>query len=306
MVASSRAERVQNGAVAGDLIRLARPRQWAKNVLVISVPLLDLESWRPGILGRLGWAVVAFTIASALVYMLNDVVDRERDRLHPVNRHRPIAAGRLALPTVALSAAVLLLLLAVVLSSQPWKWAWPIGVYLLLNAAYSLGLKHVPLLDIFMVAAGFVLRLLQGYTVVEVAPAGWLLICVFSLCLLLIVGKRRHELVSTGVAHRPALRGYTVALTEQLMTLCAALTISSYLLYLRTEAQLGSYGPTAALLLTPFALLALFRYLQLALVRGSAGDPARTLLRDPVLVVNAVLWAGLSGGFLIASRNDLW
>lgn len=306
MAVSTRTAPASLAVSAGDLVRLARPGQWVKNVLAVGLPLLDLEIWRLAALGRLAWAVAAFTIASSLVYLLNDAVDRHRDRAHPTNRYRPIASGRVPMTAVALFGAALLVLLAGVLSRQPWSWAWPIGVYLVLNAGYSLGLKHVPLLDVFLVAAGFLLRLMQGYVAIEVTASGWLLICVFTLCLLLTIGKRRQELVSVGAAHRPALRGYTVTLAEQLMVLTAVLTAGSYFLYLRTEAPLGGYGSTAAALVAPLALFGLFRYLQLALVRGAGGDPARTLVRDPVLVVNAVLWAALTGGFLLAARSGPW
>jgi len=168
--------------------------------------------------------------------------------------------------------------------------------------SYSLGLKHAPLLDVFLVAAGFTLRMLQGYVVLEADVSGWLLTCVFSLCLLLTVGKRRQELVATEGAHRPALRGYTVALTEQLMLLVAVLAAGSYLLYLRTEAPLDGYGPAAAAASVPLALFGLFRYLQLVLVRGAGEDPVRTLLRDPALVVNSLLWLAVTCGFVAAAR----
>jgi 4-hydroxybenzoate polyprenyltransferase len=285
-----------------DLVRLVRPGQWPKNLLVVSVPLLDLEVWRLATLGRLVWAVAAFTIASTLVYVLNDFVDRRWDAANPARRHRPIAAGRVSTRAVIMLATGQLALLVAVLSLQPWHWSWPIAAYLLLNAGYSLGLKHAPLLDVFLVSAGFGLRLLQGYLAIGAALSGWLLTCVFSLCLLLSVGKRRQELVATGGAYRPALRGYTVALTEQLMLLSAVLAAGSYLLYLRTEAPLGSYGLAAAVSSVPLALFGLFRYLQLVLVRGAGANPVRVLLRDPPLVVNAVLWAFLSGGFLLATR----
>lgn len=292
--------------VARDLLCLVRPGQWPKSLLVVSVPLLDLGAWRWTAVWGVVWAIVAFTLASALVYVFNDALDRERDRDHPVKRHRPIAAGRLSMPTVAAFATVPLGLLVVVLSIQPWSWAWPIGLYLLLNVGYSLGLKNVPLLDIFLVATGFVLRLVLGYVAAGIHPSGWLLISVLSLCLLLTVGKRRQELTTSGGTHRPALLGYTVPLTDQLMALSAVLAAGAYLLYLRTEAPLGSYAPAAAALLAPLALFGLFRYLQLTLVRGAGGDPTRTLLRDPPLLVNAALWLGLSAALQLAARDLLW
>jgi hypothetical protein len=161
----------------------------------------------------------------------------------------------------------------------------------------------VPLLDVFLVATGFVLRLVYGYLATGAPMPGWLLTAVFTLCLLLALGKRRQELRSSGGTHRPALRGYTVALTEQLMQLSAALTAGSYLLYLRDEAPLAGYASVAAVLLTPMAVFGLFRYLQLVLVHDVGGNPVRTLVRDPALVANTALWAALSGGFLLAARG---
>jgi len=177
-----------------------------------------------------------------------------------------------------------------------------VAVYLLIATAYSAGLKHVPLVDIFVVATGFGLRLMQGYLAVGTEVSGWLLTSVFSLCLLLTVGKRRQELTSTGGAHRPALRGYTLPLIDQLTVLSAVLSAGSYLLYLRTEAPLGTYGLAAAVVSAPLALFALFRYLQLVLVNEDGENPVRLLVRDPALVVNSLLWLALSGGFLVASR----
>jgi 4-hydroxybenzoate polyprenyltransferase len=289
-----------------DLIALARPGQWAKNVLVVPLVLLDLHVWNAGGLLRVGWAIAVLTVASALVYAVNDITDRHRDRLHPTKRHRPIASGRVSVRAAATLAAVELGLLVGLVSLQPLAHSWPAGAYLLLAAAYSAGLKHVPLVDVFVVAAGFGLRLLMGYAAVGAGQlsqvSGWLLTCVFSLCLLLTVGKRRHELVAAGVAHRPALRGYTVPLADQLMVLSAMLAVGAYLLYLRTEAPLGPYSLAAAVVCAPLALFGLFRYLQLVLVNQHGGNPAHLLVRDPVLVANSLLWVAVSGAFLLASR----
>lgn len=294
------------GTVAGALVRLARPGQWPKNILVVSVPLLDPQSWDRGALTGLSWAIVAFTLAAVLVYVLNDLVDRRRDADNPVRWHRPLASGRLTPRAATVFAGAVATLLVGVLTLQGAANAWPIAAYLLLNVGYSLGLKHVPLLDVFLVATGFVLRLVHGYLATGAAIPGWLVTAVFTLCLLLALGKRRQELRSTGGVHRPALRGYTVALTEQLMQLSAALTAGSYLLYLRDEAPLATYAPLAAVLLTPMAVFGLFRYLQLVLVHDVGGNPVRTLVRDPALVANTALWAVLSGVFLVAAARGPW
>lgn len=284
-----------------DLLQLLRPGQWVKNLLVVSVPLLDLRAWSVATLGRIGAAVLAFTVASGLVYIVNDIADRHRDAAHPTKRLRPIASGRVTVRAAALLAVGQAALLAGIVAVRGLADSWPILAYLVLSFAYSVKLKHLPILDVFAVAAGFVLRLVQGYLAVGQAVSGWLATSVFALCLLLTIGKRRHELTVSGVGHRPALRGYTVALTDQLMLLSAVLTVGAYLLFLRTEAPLGAYATAATILSTPFALFGVFRYLQLVMISGGGGRPVRTLLRDPVMLANSGLWALMSAGFLLAA-----
>ena len=262
------------------------------------MPLLDLETWSLTAVPRLAWAVAAFTLASILVYVLNDLMDRGRDAANPSKWDRPLASGRVSVTAAVGFAAVVAVALGALLTLHPLGWAWPIGVYLLLNVGYSLGLKHVALLDVFFVAGGFGLRLMLGYVALQTEVSVWLLTCVFSLCLLLAMGKRRQELLTGGGGHRPALRGYTVGLADQLMLLTAVLTTACYLLYVRTEAPLGQHAALAAVLTGPLALFGLFRYLQLVVVRGSGENPVRTLLRDPALVINAVLWGAIATTFL--------
>ncbi|MDR7274886.1 UbiA prenyltransferase family protein [Catenuloplanes atrovinosus] len=286
-----------------DLLRLLRPGQWAKNLLVVSVPLLDTRAWSAGGAARLALAVVAFTVASGLVYIVNDIADRHRDRVHPVKRSRPIASGRVSVRAALLLAAAQAALLAGILAGQGWGSSWPVLAYLVLSAAYSGKLKHLPILDVFSVAAGFVLRLLQGYLALGEEVSGWLVTVVFTLCLLLTTGKRRHELQVSSAAHRPALGGYSVQLTEHLMLLSAVITIGSYLLYVRTEAPLGPYALAASVASLPFALFGVFRYLQLVMIQQVGGSPVRLLLRDPAIMINAGLWCGLSAAFLLAAAR---
>ena len=291
-----------SGGRVSALVRLARPGQWPK-VLVVCAPLLDPLSWNRTALGNLCGAVAAFALASVLVYILNDLADRRRDAQNPGRWHRPLASGLLSPRTAVLFAAAVAVPLAVILALQPLATVWPVAGYLLLNLFYSLGLKHIALLDVFFVATGFVLRVVCGYLAAATAIPGWFLTAVFTLCLLFTLGKRRQELHHTGGDHRPALRGYTVALTEQLMQLSAALTAGSYLLYLRDEAPLGGYASIAAVVLTPMAIFGLFRYLQLVMVHHAGASPARILVRDPALVANTVLWMAVSGVLLLAARG---
>lgn len=242
---------------------------------------------------RTGWAVLGFTLASALVYVVNDLADRERDRLHPVKRHRPIASGRVStLAAVVLTGALALALTGWAVAGPAWQW-WPTALYLALSLAYSQGLKHVPLVDAFIVATGFVLRLVQGALLIGAQMSEWLALCVFSLCLMLALGKRRHEMTAAGRAHRPALRGYTLAFLDHLVVLVAVLTAVSYVLYLRDDASLAAGASLVTLLSAPCAVFGLARYLQLLLVEEGGGNPVHVLFRDRATLVNAALWAVL-------------
>lgn len=275
-----------------ELVALSRPAHAIKNLLLVPVALLDVPHWTAEGLASLAWPVLAFSLAGASVYVGNDIADRDRDRHHPVKRDRPIAAGRISVRAGILYCAALLALLGTLVVLAPGGPYWPVLVYLALNVAYSRGLKHVPLLDIGAVALGFVLRATQGFVTLGAPVSAWLLVAVFSICLLLLTGKRRHELITAGLAHRPALRGYSVELTDQLLPLCGMLSVVSGLTYLATDSPLGDYRQLAVLLSAPFALFVLFRYLQVLVVHREGGDPVRMLLRDRAMAVTGVLWLG--------------
>jgi len=275
-----------------ELVALSRPLHAMKNLLLVPVALVDSPHWTAGRLGVIGWPALAFTLAGACVYVGNDIADRDRDRHHPVKRDRPIAAGRISVRAGILYCATLLALLGMLVAVAPGGPYWPVLAYLVLNVAYSRGLKHVPLLDIGTVALGFVLRVVQGYVTLDEPISAWLMVAVFSMCLLLLIGKRRHELITAGLAHRPALSGYSVELTDQLLPLCGTLSVVAGLTYLATDAPFGAYQQLAMLLSTPFALFVLFRYLQVLVVHREGGDPVRILLRDRAMAVAGMLWLG--------------
>jgi decaprenyl-phosphate phosphoribosyltransferase len=293
-------------ARARDLLLLTRPGQWPKNLIAVPLPLLDAPIWTAATMGRLAWSVAAFIVASALVYVGNDLVDRETDRLHPLKRHRPLAAGRISVGVAGTFSVLLAGLLGGLLVTAPVAMWWPLPLYLLLNVAYSRWLKHVALLDIFVIAAGFQLRLAQGYLATGEPVSEWLLACAFAVCLLLVLGKRRHELNLHGGAHRPALRGYSAAFLELLLGCTCLLAITAYLLYLRNDAPLGVYAEAMMLLSLPAVLFGFFRYLQLVMVHRSGGDPVRTLLRDRALLTVAGLCALLFAVTLAAVRFPLF
>ncbi|MFJ3700802.1 MULTISPECIES: UbiA prenyltransferase family protein [Streptomyces] len=282
---------------------LLRPRQWIKNIFVLVAPLaLD-----PAALlrhpGKAAAAVVAFTAASAAVYVLNDWLDRERDRLHPVKRHRPLAGGRIGPFGAALLGLTCLAALAVSASFLPGEAQAAIAGYGVINLAYCLALKHHALVDVSLVASGFVLRAVAGCVAVAAPFNPALIICVYCTCLLLSLGKRRHELAAAELlgqasAQRPALAGYSVPLLDQLMTLLLAATLISYEMFVLSASH--PHAAVLAVATVPFAVFAVCRYVQMVAVRSSGGEPGRDVLTDVPLVINAVLWlACLAAGRLL-------
>jgi 4-hydroxybenzoate polyprenyltransferase len=286
-----------------DLIGLARPLHAAKSVLLVPLALVAAPGWTaPAVIG-VGWAVLAFVLAGAAVYVANDVSDRRRDERHPAKRGRPIAAGRITPLAGGLYCAVLLSLLALLIAAAPGGPYWPVLAYLALNAVYNRVLKHIPLIDVGVVAFGLVLRVVQGYVTTGARISTWLVVAVFSLALLVLIGKRRDELLQAGAGHRPALRGYSLELTNQLLPLTGVLGVVAGLIFLSTEAPFSAGGTAAMLLSTPLALFCLARYLQLMLVYGRGGDPVRALLRDRALLATGALWGAALGATLLIVHN---
>ncbi|MFI5678200.1 UbiA prenyltransferase family protein [Streptomyces cellulosae] len=273
-------------------LALARPKHWVKNIFVIALPVLLTGPVTASALRSVGAAIALFIAASVSVYVLNDLVDRERDRLHPVKRHRPLAAGELSVRAACAALGVLAVAQAAGVLLGGVDRYWPVPVYLALNVAYSFRLKHLPIVDVFAVAGGFVLRAVEGYLAPDRTPSAWLLMCVFTLCLVLALGKRRRELSENGGAHRPALTGYTTQLLDYMVVVSASLSVMIYVIHLFVP---PSYPAALALVLVtvPCAMFALFRYLQVVLVHGGGGDPVRLLLGDRVLMAVGLLWAAL-------------
>jgi 4-hydroxybenzoate polyprenyltransferase len=277
------------------LISLVRPYQWPKNLVLLPLPLLHPQVWNAsGVLHLMG-ALAVFTVASAIVYIGNDIADRERDKRHPLKRNRPLAAGHLTVRTAVISGVVLLAVLAALIALVKPLLAAPVLGYLALNAAYSYRLKHVPVVEVFAVAIGFGLRMIAGYIAVDLDTSWWPTMGVFLLSVVVVLGKRRQELGLPDQSHRPALRGYTTAFLDQLVMLSAVLAVTTLLFFLATYEI--PFGIRVMPLILPLTLLGLFRYLQIVSVSGGGGDPVRTLMRDRIILVSgalsAVIWLGL-------------
>lgn len=273
-----------------------RPRQWSKNLLLFAgllfaAKLGDAGRWVEALI-----AFVAFCAASSAAYVGNDLLDAGHDRRHPVKRLRPVATGDLPVRrAVVLAAALAILSLALAAAIGPSTLLYLAG-FLALQAAYSLRLKHVVLVDVLAIAALFVVRAAAGADAVDVRISPWLLLCTALLALFLALAKRRGELVLVGAdatPGRPVLEGYSLAFVDQLIAIVAAATISAYSIYTFT-------AHTDAMVATvPFVLFGLFRYLLLVHRRDLVEEPEELLLRDRPLLLAVAGWACVAAAVLL-------
>ncbi len=278
---------------ARDLVQLLRPHHWVKNGFVLP-GLLFGHAWdRPGIVTAALSATLAFCLASSAVYAFNDALDAQGDREHPDKKDRPVARGAIA-PSAAQGIAALLAAAALGLAAwSAWAVAGFVAAYLVLNAAYTLGLKRVPVLDVFAIASGFMLRLLAGTAGIGIEPSRWLLACGFLLTLFLGFAKRRAELerlAQDAAQHRPVLEAYSLAFLDKAVFACVVGMVVTYALYTVAETTVALHGTGQLIWTLPWVLLGSFRYLFRLHYRGGGGDPAQELLRDPLLAAAALGW----------------
>lgn len=287
-------------------VRAMRPMQWSKNALVLLAIIFARQLTDGPMVGRGVLAFAVFCLASSSVYLLNDILDRDKDRLHPTKRLRPIAAGQLSVQ-VAAGAALVCALGAGILTFLLGDWAlrgvsdpfaqWggspalfalTIGGYLAMNVAYSTWLKHQVLWDVFIIAAGFVLRALAGALAAPVPISPWFYLCAMFLALFLALGKRRAELAQVSgetETHRQNLREYSVLLLDQLMAVVVTCTLITYSLY-TFQSETGSH---ALMITIPFVIFGVFRYLYLIYMRAEGDRPDELLWRDRQILVSVVL-----------------
>lgn len=279
-----------------ELLRAMRPHQWTKNLLVFAGAIFSLRLFEAEVLARSSATFVLFCLASSSVYLFNDIRDRERDRLHPEKRRRPVAAGRVSLPTAALASAVLsVVALAGARMMGPVELAILFAGYLVMQLAYTFGLKRVPILDALIVATGFVLRAIAGALAIDVAISTWLLICTIFFALFISLGKRRQELafLEAAAEHRASLTGYDTAFMDQLVSIATAASLMSYALYTTDETTIAHFDTRLMPLTIPFVVYAFFRFLFVTRTRPDLSDPARAVVRDPGLLISVLGW-GLS------------
>ena len=294
------------------LLRAMRPRQWAKNGMVFLALVFSVNQyWSPGdtaqatnLLLRCAATFVLFCMVSSAEYLVNDVLDAPQDRLHPLKRNRPIASGALS-PVVALAAAVVLASVSLVGSylMSPSLGA-VVAVYAALMGGYSFGLKHVVIVDVFIIALGFVLRAGAGAAAIGVPVSPWLYVCTVLGALFLALAKRRAELTllqGDAGSHRRNLEEYTPALVDQMIGVVAPSAVIAYSLYTFTAESLPSNH--AMMVTIPFVLYGVFRYLYLVHTRDLGGSPEEVLFSDRPLLGAIVLWVAVSALVLLAYRG---
>ena len=285
-----------------DLIQALRPRQWTKNLLVFAGLVFAQEAMNSRAVTEAIEAFFVFCLLAGSIYLVNDSLDVKQDRLDPIKRNRPLAAGRISVPVAIVTAAILLVLALIAAYESS-------GVGLLrlcllyagINLAYSGFLKHIVIIDVFCVASGFVLRAVAGAVAIGAVISPWLIICTLLLALFLALAKRRGEIMTHGdqaYAHRAILAEYTPALLDQMISVMTASTLMSYALYTISDRTVEMIGSTNMLYTVPFVIYGIFRYLYLVHQKGIGGHPDRALLHDWPLGVNVLLYGAVAAAII--------
>jgi 4-hydroxybenzoate polyprenyltransferase len=276
-----------------NLLKTIRPKQWTKNGVIFAALVFDRQLLHREALERTFAGLLIFCLMTSVVYIFNDIVDIEADRLHPKKSKRPLASGALSIRAAVIAAVIFLIIafpLAYLLSPGFMSIC---AIYLLMNIAYSKWLKHIPLLDVLIISAGFVLRVAAGVTLIQVERfSPWLYVVTTLLSLYLGFGKRRAELTLLNDGQnstRKVLEGYSLPLLDQLITIVSSTTIVSYSLYTFSAPNLPENH--AMMLTIPFVLYGIFRYLYLIQIQHAGGEPEELLLTDRPLQIAIVLWA---------------
>jgi len=284
-----------------DLGQLIRPWQWSKNGILFAGLIFSENLFHPDYLQRSFLAFIIFCLASSAVYVVNDLLDVERDRLHPEKRNRPIAAGRVGRGQAV---GMFLILIAVALGLGTLLgtlFLLCLALFIVVNVAYSLWLKNIVILDVMAIAISFVIRAVAGVMALrpldpDLELSSWLLVCTLFLALFLALGKRRNELVvleGDAANHRVTLSEYSPSFLDQLMSIVTAATVIAYAIYTIAPGTLSKFHSPALVITIPFVVYGIFRYLFLIQERGEGGRPSRTLYQDIPILLTTVGWLAM-------------
>jgi decaprenyl-phosphate phosphoribosyltransferase len=289
-----------------EYLKLLRPKDWAKN-LFLFLPLFfgrEISNIHKVIAVALGF--IAFSCIASSIYIINDYRDREDDRKHPVKCKRPLASGAVS-PTAGLVIAAFLIIAGFTLA---WfirdKFVFVLAIYFLVNLGYSLGLKAIPILDLMLLATGFVLRIKAGSVIAYVPLSEWIVIMVFLLAIFMAIGKRRDDVLlklSTGADMRKSIKGYNLEFLNVLLALVCAVIIVAYLMYCMSPATIQFLGTYRLYYTCVFVMAGIIRYLQIIYVSADAGSPTKILYKDRFIQVTLLLW--IASFFTILYLKDV-
>ena len=276
----------------GYILRTMRLRQWPKNAFVFAALIFDGQLLILDSLLITSFAFILFCLTSSLVYIINDLSDIKTDRLHPVKQHRPLASGRLTKKLAVVSAGILFILVFPPAFLLNLNLGLVLSGYFILMLSYSFWLKHIPLLDVMIIAAGFVLRVAAGVVIIKTQQfSPWLFVATTFLALFIGLGKRRAEiklLESAAASHRRVLEGYSLEFLDQLITIVLSTTLMTYCLY--TFSSPVSPGNHSMMLTIPFVIYGLLRYLYLMRIKHIGGAPEEIVLTDLPMQISVALW----------------
>ncbi len=287
-----------------EIFKSIRPQQWLKNLFIFAPLIFSENIFNRSMFLQTLLAFAVFCLLSGALYILNDLKDLEEDRLHPIKSKRPLAAGELK-KRQAIAAFVILSFISLLFASLlNEEFLWVCLVYYFLQIAYSFALKHVVILDVFIVASGFFLRVIAGAVAIQVQISPWLLICTTLLALFLALSKRRHEILlldEEAMNHRPILKEYSPYLLDQMISVVTASTVIAYCLYTISGETIEKFGTNKLILTVPFVLYGIFRYLYLIHQKAEGGTPETLILKDHPLLLDIFLWI-VSAAFIIYFR----
>jgi 4-hydroxybenzoate polyprenyltransferase len=297
-VATPRVDRMSRARAALESLR---PRQWIKNVLLLAGIVFGRRLFDPHALARAGLALVVFCVLSSVVYLLNDVLDRDQDRGHPLKMHRPIASGALSVTAAVGLAGVLAAGGMAGAALLGWRFLVLAVTYVGMFVLYSTYLKHFAIVDVLVIALGFVLRAAAGAVAINVEISHWLLVCTLLLALFMALAKRRHELVllaDVASLHRRSLGDYEPGLLDQMIAITAASALIAYVFYTTSPETELRFGTHLLGLTIPFPVYGIFRYLYLVHRKDGGGSPSDLLMLDRPLLACVVLWALFAVGII--------
>jgi len=285
-------------------LQIVRPLHWTKNMFVFAALVFGQKLNEPSAVGRAIYGFFCFCLAASAVYILNDIIDRQRDRLHPEKCKRPIAAGSVTIGSAVVISALCAAAAIIGSFMLSQNFAIIILTYITLMILYSLLLRRIMILDCIVISIGFCLRAIAGAVIVEVVPSPWLIICTFALCLFLAFGKRRSEIAllsEDSESFRNTLAGYTPELLAHMLDVTSGLAVVCFLLYAMDAKTVVRFGSGNLVYTTPLVLYCIFRFSAM-IQKGKYSDPVKFILNDLPFQIGFVLWVISCIGIIYADK----